>query len=105
MPMEQCSRCNMLLLQLLVNLHYQAADGTADQVITTNGSGTLSFATVAGGADWQAVKTTGFSAVVGEGYFCKYNFSCFYSNSSSYLQQSEILLHLSITQELLTLII
>jgi hypothetical protein len=45
------------------------ADGTADQVLKTNGSGTLSFGDVAGGTSWQAVKTTGFTAVAGEGYF------------------------------------
>jgi len=45
------------------------ADGTADQVLKTNGSGTLSFGDVVGGESWQAVKTTGFTAVAGEGYF------------------------------------
>jgi hypothetical protein len=45
------------------------ADGTADQVLTTNGSGVLSFATISGGAAWQAVKTASFNAVAGEGYF------------------------------------
>jgi hypothetical protein len=48
---------------------YPNADGTADQVLTTNGSGTLSFADVAGGAAWQAVKTTNFNVAAGEGYF------------------------------------
>ena len=46
------------------------ATGSANQVIQTDGSGNLSFATVAGGAAWQAVKTTGFTAVAKEGYFC-----------------------------------
>ena len=46
------------------------ATGTADQVIKTDGSGNLSFATVSGGAAWQAVKTSGFTAVAKEGYFC-----------------------------------
>ena len=46
-----------------------AATGTADQVLTTNGSGVLSFVDNTGGTDWQAVKTTGFTAVAGEGYF------------------------------------
>jgi len=45
------------------------ADGTADQVLKTNGSGTLSFGDVSGGESWQAVKTTSFTAVAGEGYF------------------------------------
>ena len=46
------------------------ADGTANQILQTNGSGTLSFATVSGGAAWQAVKTSGFTAVAKQGYFC-----------------------------------
>jgi hypothetical protein len=46
------------------------ATGTANQVIKTDGSGNLSFATVSGGAAWQAVQTTGFTAVAKEGYFC-----------------------------------
>jgi hypothetical protein len=46
------------------------ATGTVDQVIVTDGSGNLSFTDVAGGTSWQAVKTTGFTAVAGEGYFC-----------------------------------
>ena len=50
-------------------LTFPAADGTADQVLTTNGSGVLSFVDNTGGTDWQAVKTTGFTAVAGEGYF------------------------------------
>jgi hypothetical protein len=41
-----------------------------DEVIKTDGSGNLSFTAVAGGTSWQAVKTTGFTAVAGEGYFC-----------------------------------
>jgi isoaspartyl peptidase/L-asparaginase-like protein (Ntn-hydrolase superfamily) len=45
------------------------ATGTVDQVIKTDGSGNLSFATISGGASWQAVQTTGFTAVAGEGYF------------------------------------
>jgi len=45
------------------------ADGTADQVLKTNGSGTLSFGDVTGGESWQAVKTANFTAVAGEGYF------------------------------------
>ena len=47
------------------------ADGTNGQVLTTNGSGVLSFATPASGIAWQSsVKTSGFTAVAGEGYFC-----------------------------------
>ena len=42
--------------------------GTAGQVLTTDGT-TASFGDVAGGAQWQAVKTANFNAVAGEGYF------------------------------------
>jgi hypothetical protein len=45
------------------------ADGTVNQVLTTNGSGALSFATVSGGAAWQAVKTGNFNVTAKEGYF------------------------------------
>jgi hypothetical protein len=47
-----------------------AATGTADQILTTDGSGNLSFVDNSGGTAWAAVKTTGFTAVAGEGYFC-----------------------------------
>jgi hypothetical protein len=48
-----------------------ATDGTNGQVLTTNGSGVLSFATPASGVAWQSsVKTSGFTATAGEGYFC-----------------------------------
>jgi hypothetical protein len=45
-----------------------SADGTANQVLTTNGSGVLSFASV--GLAWQSVQTSGFTAVAGRGYPC-----------------------------------
>ena len=45
------------------------ADGTADQVLKTNGSGALSFATVSGGAAWQAVVTSSLTVVAKSGYF------------------------------------
>jgi hypothetical protein len=51
-------------------LTFPAADGTADQILTTDGSGNLSFVDNSGGTSWQAVKTSGFTAVAGEGYFC-----------------------------------
>jgi hypothetical protein len=55
-----------------------ATDGTANQVLTTNGSGVLSFATPASGIAWQSsVKTSGFTAVAGEGYFCNTTSSAF----------------------------
>ena len=54
---------------ILDGLAFPNADGTANQVITTNGSGTLSFATVAGGAAWQAVVTSSLTVVAKAGYF------------------------------------
>ena len=45
------------------------SDGSADQVLTTNGSGTLSFVDNTGGTDWQAVKTGNYTAVAGQGVF------------------------------------
>jgi hypothetical protein len=53
------------------------ATGTVDQVIKTDGSGNLSFTDVAGGTSWQAVKTTGFTAAAGEGYFCDTTLAAF----------------------------
>ena len=48
------------------------ATGSSGQVLTSAGAGavpTFSDA-AAGGTSWQAVKTSGFTAVAGEGYFC-----------------------------------
>jgi len=50
-------------------LNLPTTSGTADQVIKTDGSGNLSFATVSGGAAWQAVKTADFNVTAKEGYF------------------------------------
>ena len=53
-----------------VTLTLPADDGDADQALVTNGSGVLSWTTISGGADWQAVKTSAtFTAVAGQGYF------------------------------------
>jgi len=41
------------------------------------GVGQLSFGEVSGGTSWQAVKTSGFTAVAGEGYFCDTSSSAF----------------------------
>ena len=46
-----------------------ADNGSNGEFLKTNGSGVLSFATVSGGTSWQAVKTSTFTAVAGEGYF------------------------------------
>ena len=50
-------------------LNLPTTSGTANQVIQTDGSGNLSFATVSGGAAWQAVKTSSFNVTAKEGYF------------------------------------
>jgi hypothetical protein len=50
-------------------LNLPTATGTADQVIKTDGSGNLSFATISGGAAWQAIKTADFNVTAKEGYF------------------------------------
>jgi hypothetical protein len=55
-----------------------ATDGTNGQVLTTNGSGVLSFTTPSAGISWQSsVKTSGFTATAGEGYFCNTTSSSF----------------------------
>ncbi len=55
-----------------------SADGTNGQVLTTNASGVLSFTTPASGISWQSsIKTSGFTAVAGEGYFCNTTSSAF----------------------------
>ena len=59
-------------------LKFPTGDVTADRYLKvdsvtgsgTTGVGQLSFAEVSGGTSWQAVKTSGFTAVAGEGYFC-----------------------------------
>jgi len=51
-------------------LTFPTVTGSADQILTTNGSGVLSFVDNSGGTSWVAVKTSGFTAVAGEGYFC-----------------------------------
>jgi hypothetical protein len=53
----------------LDNLTFPAADGSANQILTTNGSGVLSFVDNSGGTDWQAVKTGTYTAAAGEGVF------------------------------------
>ena len=45
------------------------ADGNANQILTTDGSGTLAFVDNSGGTDWQAVKTGNFTASAGQGVF------------------------------------
>ena len=53
-------------------LSYPTADGTANQVLTTDGAGNLSFADASGGGiSWQSTIVTGttLSAVAGNGYW------------------------------------
>ncbi len=56
---------------IIDGISHPTADGTANQVLTTNGSGVLSFADASGGGtSWvSAVKTANFTATAGEGYF------------------------------------
>ena len=57
-----------------------SADGSANQALTTNGSGVLSFADAGrtGAVNWDTTaKTTGFTAVSGNGYFCNTTSSAF----------------------------
>jgi len=55
-----------------------ATDGTSGQVLQTNGSGVLSFVSASAGLAFQsAIKTSGFTAVAGEGYFCNTTSSAF----------------------------
>jgi hypothetical protein len=58
-------------------IKFPNADGTVDQILTTNGSGVLSFVDNSGGTSWQAVKTTGFTGAAGEGYFCDTTLAAF----------------------------
>ena len=51
-------------------LTFPVDDGSADEVLSTNGSGTLSWVAMAGGTSWAAVVTGATkTAVAGEGYF------------------------------------
>ena len=55
---------------VISGLNYPTSDGTADQVLTTDGSGNLSFSDISGGTSWQSsIKTANFTAVAGEGYW------------------------------------
>jgi hypothetical protein len=47
-----------------------SADGTANQILKTDGSGNLSFVDSFSGIAWQSVQTTGFTAVKGNAYPC-----------------------------------
>ena len=54
----------------LDGIKWPNADGDADQILTTDGSGVLSFVDNSGGTSWQAVHTSAtLTAVAGNGYF------------------------------------
>ena len=57
----------------LDQLVFPTGTGSADQILTTDGAGNLSFVDNSGGTSWQSVKTTTFTAVAGEGYFVNTN--------------------------------
>ena len=60
------------------------------------GVGQLSFGEVSGGTSWQAVKTSGFTAVAGEGYFCNTTSAAFtVTLPSSATQGDDCLLYTS----------
>jgi hypothetical protein len=56
---------------VLDGISFPNADGTADQVLKTDGSGNLSFTDVSGGISWQSSIVTGstLTAVAGKGYW------------------------------------
>jgi hypothetical protein len=56
-------------VQSFTSYSLPTTDGAVNQVLQTNGSGAVTFATVSGGAAWQAVKTTNFNVTAKEGYF------------------------------------
>ena len=50
-------------------LTFPTVTGSANQIMTSNGSGVLSFVDNSGGTDWQAIKTSNYTAVAGQGVF------------------------------------
>jgi hypothetical protein len=55
---------------VLDGIKFPNADGTANQILKTDGSGVLSFADAFAGIAWQSVQTTGFTASAGNAYPC-----------------------------------
>ena len=47
-----------------------ALPSTSGDVLASTDAGVMSWTTISGGQSWQAVKTSGFTAAAGEGYFC-----------------------------------
>jgi hypothetical protein len=61
----------------LDGIKFPNADGTANQILKTDGSGVLSFADAFAGIAWQSVQTTGFTAAVGNAYPCDTTLTAF----------------------------
>ena len=55
---------------VLDGLSWPTSDGTANYILKTDGSASLSWTEMSGGTSWQAVQSTGFTAAAGKGYFC-----------------------------------
>ena len=62
---------------VLDGLSWPTSDGTANYVLKTDGSASLSWTEMSGGTDWQAVQSTGFTAAAGKGYFCNTSSAAF----------------------------
>ena len=62
---------------VLDGLSWPTSDGTANYVLKTDGSASLSWTEMAGGTDWQAVQSSGFTAAAGKGYFCNSSSAAF----------------------------
>ena len=60
-----------------VSMTLPTADGNANQILITDGSGALSFTDNSGGTSWQGVKTANYTASAGEGIFANTTSSSF----------------------------
>ena len=54
-----------------------ALPSASGEVLSATDAGVMSWVAVSGGTSWQAVDTTGFTAVAGEGYFCNTSSAAF----------------------------
>jgi len=66
-----------------------ALPSTSGDVLASTDAGVMSWTTVSGGTSWQAVDTTGFTAVAGEGYFCNTTSSAFTATLPSSATQGD----------------
>ena len=66
-----------------------AFPSTTGDVLSSTDAGVMSWTTVSGGTSWQAVDTTGFTAVAGEGYFCNTTSSAFTATLPSSATQGD----------------